>query len=226
MSPPVSSGGEERPTSMTDLRHDVDERVRTERTRLLSVLEPLDEHGWATPSLCTGWTVRDLVVHLLMPYELSVPRFLLLMLRARFHFDRAADRWATTDARSPAEVLAGLRDTQRRTFSAPGGPVEAPLSHLVIHAQDVYRPLGVPSPTDPESARIVLDQLTSPRARGLVPPSLLEGLTFSATDTDWRHGEGSLVSGPATALLSALAGRSAALADLTGAGVPAVRARL
>ena len=222
----MSSGGEQRHTPVTGSEQDVAERVHTERTRLLAVLEGLAEEQWGTASLCAGWTVRDLVVHVLMPYELSVPRFLALMARARFDFDRAADRWATSDARSPAEVLTGLRDTQRRTFSAPGGPAEAPLSHLVIHAQDVYRPLGVPSPTDPESARIVLAQLVSPRARGLVPPSRLEGLAFSATDTDWRHGEGSPVSGPATALLSTLAGRSAALADLTGDGVADVRTRL
>lgn len=222
----MSSGDDGRPTDVTDIEQDVAARVDVERNRLLAVLEGLDEQQWETASLCAGWTVRDLVVHLLMPYELSVPRFLLLMLRARFAFDRAADRWATTDSRSPAEVLAGLRDTRRRTFSAPGGPAEAPLSHLVIHAQDVYRPLGVPSPTDPGSARIVLDQLISSRARGLVPPSLLEGLAFSATDTDWRHGEGSPVTGPATALLSTLAGRSAALADLTGAGVAVLGTRL
>ena len=210
---------------MTDIEEDVDERVRTERTRLLSVLDGLDEQQWETPSLCAGWTVRDVVVHVLMPYELSVPRFLLRMLRARFDFDRAADRWATTDTRPPAEVVAGLRATEHGAFSVPGAPVEAPLSHLVIHAQDVYRPLGVPSPTDPENARMVLDQLTGPRARGSLAPGILEGLAFSATDTDWRYGQGAPVSGPATALLPALAGRTDPLAELTGAGVAALRVR-
>ncbi|WP_456848185.1 maleylpyruvate isomerase family mycothiol-dependent enzyme [Geodermatophilus sp. SYSU D00742] len=204
----------------------MDVRVHTERTRLLRVLDGLDEEQWDTPSLCAGWTVRDLVVHVLMPYELSAPRFLLMMLRAKFDFDRAADRWAATDTRRPAEVVAGLRGTQHRTFSVPGAPVEAPLSHLVIHAQDVYRPLGVPSPTDPENARIALEQLTSPRARGSLPPGILDGLAFSATDIDWRFGEGAQVSGPATALLTTLSGRTAAVPELAGAGVPDVRARL
>ncbi|MGY1635300.1 maleylpyruvate isomerase family mycothiol-dependent enzyme [Geodermatophilus sp. SYSU D00742] len=211
---------------MTETRQDVDVRVHTERTRLLRVLDGLDEEQWDTPSLCAGWTVRDLVVHVLMPYELSAPRFLLMMLRAKFDFDRAADRWAATDTRRPAEVVAGLRGTQHRTFSVPGAPVEAPLSHLVIHAQDVYRPLGVPSPTDPENARIALEQLTSPRARGSLPPGILDGLAFSATDIDWRFGEGAQVSGPATALLTTLSGRTAAVPELAGAGVPDVRARL
>ena len=211
---------------MTETGQDVDARVHAERMHLLSVLEGLDEVQWGTPSLCAGWSVRDLVVHLLMPYEVTPPRFLLLMLRARFDFDRAADRWATTDPRSPAEVVAGLRNTEHRRFSVPGAPAEAPLSHLVIHAQDVYRPLGVPSPTDPDNARIALEQLTSPRARRSLPSGILDGFTLSATDTEWRFGDGPEVRGPATALLTTLSGRTAALAELAGDGVASLRERL
>ena len=212
---------------MTGTGDDVDLRVRRERARLLTVLEQLDGAQWSTPSLCAGWSVRDLVVHLLMPYELSMPRFLALMVRSRFRFDRAADRWARADRWSPADVVAALRDTGHRTFAAgPGAPAEAPLSHLVIHAEDVYRPLGVPSPTDPENAGIVLGQLTGPRGRRALPVGLLDGLAFEATDTEWRAGTGPRVCGPATALLTTLAGRTAALDQLDGDGVPAVRARL
>jgi uncharacterized damage-inducible protein DinB len=56
---------------------EIEARVDVERQRLLAVLEGLDAAAWQAPSLCAGWSVRDLVVHLLMPYELSVPRFLL-----------------------------------------------------------------------------------------------------------------------------------------------------
>src|SRR5919206_928997 len=189
---------DERGTGMTTTRDDVDLRVRRERDRLLAVLEGLDADQWRTPSLCAGWTVRDLVVHLLMPYELSVPRFLALLVRSGLRFDRAADRWARRDPRSPAQVVAALRDTEHRRFEAgPGAPAEAPLSHLVIHAQDVYRPLGVPSPTDPDDARVVLDELTGPRGRRSLPAGLLDGTSFAATDTDWRLGTGPEVRGPA-----------------------------
>ena len=211
---------------MTRTQQDVDERVRVERDRLLGVLEGLDEQQWRTPSLCAGWSVRELVVHLCMPYELSVPRFLTLMLRARFDFDRAADRWATTDRRSPAEALAALRATEGRRFAGgPKAPAEAPLSHLVIHAEDVYRPLGVPSPADPEDVAIVLDQLTGSHA-GSLAPGLQDGLSFRATDVSWRHGTGPEVSGPASALLTTLAGRTAGLPELGGDGLGQVRERL
>ena len=211
---------------MTDTRQDVDARVRIERTRLLTVLARLTEPQWATPSLCAGWSVRDLVVHVLMPYELSVPRFLFLLVRARFSFDRLADRFVTTDRRTPAEVLAGLRATERRVFNVPGAPVEAPLSHLVCHAEDVYRPLAIPSPTDLANVTIVLDELTRPGGRANFVPGLRDGLALSATDTKWRSGEGLEVSGPAVALMTTVIGRPAALDELSGEGVAVLRARL
>ncbi len=125
----------------------------------------------------------------------------------------------------PAELLAALQATEHKAFNVPGAPPEAPLSHLVIHAQDVYRPLGVSSPTEPENARVVLEQLAT-RGRGIVPPALLEGMTLTATDTTWTHGDGLAVSGPAVALLTTLAGRSAALHELTGPGAVQLRERL
>ena len=205
---------------------EVDARVGVERERLLAVLGGLDAAQWATPSLCAGWSVRDLVVHVLMPYELTTLRFLGLMLRSRFDFDRAADRHATTDRRAPAELLAALRATEGRRFNVPGAPAEAPLSHLVIHAEDVYRPLGVPSPADPGDVAIALGQLTGPRGRGSLVPGLLDGLALSAVDADWRSGEGAEVAGPAAALLSTVAGRTAALDELRGDGVALLRTRL
>jgi uncharacterized protein (TIGR03083 family) len=205
---------------------EINARVDTERARLLETLEGLTHDQWASPSLCSGWSIRDLVVHLLMPYEVSAPRFVAMMLRARFAFDRAADRWARADSRPPPQVIAGLRETEHRRFGVPGAGAAAPLSHLVIHAQDVYRPLGIPSPTDPDTAAVVLDELMTPRAQRALSPGLLDGLAFRATDADWRHGSGAEVSGPATALLTTLAGRSAALPDLAGDGVAQLTGRL
>ncbi len=211
---------------MARTRDDIDARVRVERDRLIQVLDGLDDDRWRTPSLCAGWSVRELVVHVLMPYELSTPGFLLLMLRARFDFDRAADRWARHDRRTPPELVAALRATEDMKFNVPGVPAEAPLSHLVIHAQDAYRPLDVPSPSDPENAGIALEQLLSPRARSSLVPGLVDGLAFVATDADVRHGDGPEVRGPAVALLTTVAGRPAALPDLSGDGVTVLRERL
>jgi len=42
----------------------------------------------------------------------------------------------------------------------------------------------------------------------------------------WRHGSGPEVTGPAIALLLAMAGRKTALDDLTGPGVALLRSRI
>ena len=107
----------------------------------------------------------------------------------------------------------------------PGAPPEAPLSHLTIHAQDVVRPLGLTHEVDPRAAAIVLEQLTGPRFTYLSEDTRA-GLSWTATDGDWRHGEGPEVRGTGTALLTVLGGRTAALDELAGDGVPELRRRL
>ena len=205
---------------------EIDALVDTERRALLTVLEQLDDAQWQSPSLCRGWTVRDVVVHLLMPYELSVPGFLGRLVAAGFRFDTVADRWARRDPRSPREVVQALRATASGRFAVPGAPPEAPLSHLVTHLGDVYRPLGVPERCSSRSAEVVLDQLTGPRSRRSLPPGLLDGVALSATDADWDLGAGAPVVGSASALITTLAGRSTALDELSGAGAELVRRRL
>lgn len=206
--------------------NDVETLVDAENKHLVAALDDLGHAQWNAPSLCAGWSIRDVVIHLLMPYELSFPRFLLKMAAARLDFDKLAHRWATEDARSPAEASCALRGTAQQRFGIPGAPPEAPLSHLVIHAEDIYRPLGLRHGPSAASAVIVLDQQTGPRFRRSLPAGLLDGLAYTATDTDWTFGEGLEVTGPASALITTFAGRTAALDALSGGGAPDLRTRL
>lgn len=206
--------------------NDIATLLDAENENLVAALDDLDHAQWNGPSLCAGWSIRDVVLHLLMPYELSLPRFMLKMAAARFDFDRLAYRWATEDARSPAEASSALRGTPQQLFGVPGAPPEAPLSHVVIHAEDIYRPLGLRRGPSPASAIIVLDQQTGPRFRRSLPARLLDGLAYTAADADWTFGEGLDVTGSASALITTFAGRAAALDELSGSGAPEVRKRL
>ena len=100
------------------------------------------------------------------------------------------------------------------------------MSHLVIHLEDIYRPLGVPARCSARSAEVVLDQMTGPRFRRSLPAGLLDGLALSATDADWDLGAGAPVLGSASALITTLAGRSTALDELSGAGAARIRERV
>jgi len=54
----------------------------------------------------------------------------------------------------------------------------------------------------------------------------IRGLRLRATDIDWAHGDGPEVTGPGEALLMAMSGRRAALADLSGPGLATLAKRL
>lgn len=165
-------------TSIPDL-------VSEERNRLIATLTGLTEQQWPMPSLCAGWTVRDVTAHLLMPYEFSVPAFLGKMVGACFSFDRLADRWARRDRRSGQELIAALAATDGAKFNVPGAGEAAPFSHILAHSEDIRHPLGIPSESNLESSNIVLTQLAR-----FANSDLVDGVRFQSTDTDWISGHG------------------------------------
>jgi uncharacterized protein (TIGR03083 family) len=213
------------PASKDSVVSDIEQLYTEERDRLVAELRGLSSDQWATGSLCAGWSVRDLIAHLLMPYELSVPGLLRRIVPARFSFDRLADRWARADTRTGPQLAAALGATTAAGFAVPGAGELAPLSHLVIHAQDVRQPLDLPARTGNGAAARVLDDIT--RSKHSVGEGVLGGLRFVATDTDWALGSsGPTVEGPSAVLISALNGRVSSAAILKGDGVAELRNRL
>ena len=93
-----------------------------------------------------------------------------------------------------------------------------------MHSEDIRRPLGLKHDYPPDAVRQTIDFY---RKSNLVigGKKRAEGLTLKATDSDWSAGSGPEVSGPGVSLLLAIAGRSAALGDLSGDGVGALRDR-
>lgn len=129
-----------------------------QRDELLAAIGT-DPSTWSTPSLCAGWTVCEVVSHLLMPYEMTKLTFVQRMLRSKGSFDRVANDWVERDRRTPGELVAAMKRTATVRFNVPGSPLEAPLSHLLIHSEDIYRPLGHARRHDPRSLTLALDQL-------------------------------------------------------------------
>lgn len=160
-----------------------------------------------------------------MPYELSLPGLLRRIVPARFNFDRLADRWARADRRAGTQLAEALGATTAAGFAVPGAGELAPLSHLVIHAQDVRQPLGLPARCGAGAAVRVLDDVT--RGKHSVGERVLDGLRLVATDVEWAlGGSGPMVTGSSAILISALNGRESAAAILDGDGVGELRRRL
>ena len=204
----------------------VDGAVAAERRRLADHVADLTDEQWATPSLCAAWTVRDVVAHLTTTTRMTVPRLVRAAVRARGDFDRmeidlAAERAA---AHTTAELVAQLRESADSTRRTPGsGPMD-PLMDLVIHGQDVARPLGRRYVSPPEVVAACLRYVATNTFMG--GPRRLSGVRLVSTDTGWTLGDGAELRGSDVDLLLVASGRRAGLDALDGPGTAVVAARL
>ena len=200
--------------------------AHAERADLADFLATLTPQDWEAPSLCSKWTVKDVVAHVISYEELGalglVKRFAKgWVVLANQVNQVGVDEFA---ALSPQQLLDFLRNhLQPRGLTAGFGGMIA-LVDGTIHHQDIRRSLGRPR-------SVPADRLE--RVLGLVPgnPRLgagrrIRGLRLRATDIDWAHGDGPEVTGPGEALLMAMSGRRAALADLSGPGLGTLAKRL
>ncbi|WP_205876347.1 maleylpyruvate isomerase family mycothiol-dependent enzyme [Mycobacterium camsae] len=198
--------------------------VAAERGALADDVAALTAAQWETPSLCSHWTVRDVVAHLSATASMSPVKFFAGMAAAGFSFARfSANQIARHRGPDPAATLADFRGLVHST-SAPPGPKVSWLGEIVIHGADIRRPLGISHAYPPDAVRQVVDfykgsnMLSGAKKR-------IAGLALSATDDDWRHGQGEPVEGPLLSLLLAMTGRAAACEDLSGPGVATLRNR-
>jgi uncharacterized protein (TIGR03083 family) len=194
--------------------------------RLADHVAGLSDEQWATGSLCTAWTVRDVVAHLTTTTRTGVLRVMRAAIRARGSFDRmeidlAAERAA---AHATAELVAQLRESAASTRRAPGSSPMDPLMDVVIHGQDITRPLGRHYESPPEVVAASLAYVATSRFLG--GPRRLSGLRLVSTDTGWSLGEGAEVRGPDVDLLLVASGRPSGLATLSGPGVATLTERL
>ena len=204
----------------------VDDAVSAERRRLADHVDGLTDEQWATPSLCTAWTVRDVVAHLTVTTRITVPRLVRAAVRARGNFDRMEVRLAAERAArySTAELVAQLRESAGSTRRTPGSSPMDPLMDLVIHGQDIARPLDDVYVSPPEVVAACLAYVAANKFMG--GPRRLSGVRLVSTDTGWTLGEGDELRGPDVELLLVAAGRRAGLDALDGPGTTVVAGRL
>jgi len=206
---------------MTDTRA----LARDERAELAAFLATLTPEQWDAPTLCAGWTVRDVVAHVVGYDPLGVSGFVGALARARFDADRANQR--VIDGlrdRDPAELVDLVRrhETPQGLTALFGSRIA--LTDGAIHHQDIRRALGMPREIPAERLRAVLDfAMVAPPIGAFVRT---RGLRLVATDLDWSSGRGPEVRGPGEAVLMAAAGRGHALDELDGPGVATLAQRL
>lgn len=193
--------------------------VHAERASLITFLESLDDKRWEVPSLCDGWTVHDVVAHLIASAKTTRIGFALGMAKARFDFDRDnATGVARERGSTPAETLAGLRKVQHLTATPPA-PLDTRLVEAIVHGEDIRRPLGATGdyPAHAVERALRLQVKTSRSFGG--GKELAAGLALVGTNSDLVIGDGPQVRGAAIDLLLVVSGRRVALANLDGPGL-------
>lgn len=199
--------------------------AHAERAALAEDLAALTPEQWRHATLCGDWDVEDVVAHLTAAASLNQGQWLRSMIGARFRPDvHNARRLAEHRGRTPAETLERFRAVIAST-TAPSGHTPAYLGEVVVHAQDIRRPLGL-TRTPSVDALTPVAEFFAQRDFTVNSRRVVTGLELRADDGAFRAGSGPVVTGSTLALVMTMAGRTPYLDELAGPGLPTLRTRL
>lgn len=207
--------------------HTVEAATTDERLQLCSILEQLEPEDWETPSLCDGWTVRDVVAHLALATHETMRDMLVAMIKARGNFDRMTKDTAIDRAMQfePRALIEQIRSTAASTRRAPMSSPLDPLVDIIVHTQDITRPLGRTYTPTTDTVTLALDHAVNSRWYG--GAKRFADVALLTTDAAWTGGTGDQpVTGPGVDLLLVATGRAAGIDGLTGSGVAGLHSRL
>jgi uncharacterized protein (TIGR03083 family) len=198
--------------------------IHAERRSLAEFLDTVPDEKWSTASWCDKWNVQDLVGHLTAAGNITAPHFFGGFIRNGFNFDKFVEGDLRQYAHgSPADVRKrydAIIDSDR----TPPGPSYVALGEVMVHGEDIRRPLGARGDHPAEHLTTLAD-LYKKTGAPLRAKKRLVGLKLVATDVDWSTGEGPEVRGPCMSLILAMVGRIGALDDCEGPGVETLRSR-
>ena len=184
--------------------------IEAQRRDLADLLETLDDDAWDRPSLCEGWRVRDVAAHVTLAARARPLQAMVGLLRAGGSFNGYVRSDAVSRARNrtPAVLVAEIRDVAGVRHHPPGTTILDPLVDVLVHGQDIAVPLGIDRPMPPDAALAAADRVWSMgfpfRAR-----KRLRDRRLVATNADWSAGDGgTTVEAPIEDLLLLLTGRS------------------
>jgi uncharacterized protein (TIGR03083 family) len=199
--------------------------IHSERATMAEAWEGLTSEQWAAPSWCEGWSVQQLAGHVVAAAEQTPVNFYRKLASAGFRFNVFADRDAKRlGAAGPEELVRRLK-ARTSTTNHPPAPVIAMLGEIVVHGQDIRRPLTLEPYRPPEAALVALADNWKKSNLLIGAKRRIAGLRLKADDTAWVHGDGPEVTGPLLSLILAMTGRKGALPDLAGEGVGTLATR-
>ncbi|MFM9274348.1 maleylpyruvate isomerase family mycothiol-dependent enzyme [Pseudarthrobacter sp. NKDBFgelt] len=199
--------------------------AHTERAALAKDLSGLSPEQWQHRSLCGQWDVEQVLAHLTAAASLNQWQWFRSILGARFRPDvHNQRRLAEHRGRTPAETLERFRAVIGST-TAPSSHTAAYLGEVVVHAQDIRQPLGLPRTPSIEALTVVADFFAG-RNFTVESGTIAAGLQLRADDGSFAAGSGPMVTGSTLALVMGMAGRKPYLDELAGPGLPILRSRI
>jgi uncharacterized protein (TIGR03083 family) len=193
--------------------------VRAEQQACAALFRSVGPDEWGIETLCAGWTVRDMLSHVASTMVMD-PAHAIRIVRYRNDIDRlnrtTIEAWRDRSADSLIDKIerASTPSIGQRLLGVGNS-----LRGLMIHQQDVRRPLDRVFQFDPERLRSVLDAVLSDAGGNLGSVERSQGLRLVADDIDWSHGDGAEVRGAGEAILMAIAGRKDGVRQLYGPGL-------
>jgi uncharacterized protein (TIGR03083 family) len=198
--------------------------VRAERTSLAADLSGLSAEQWKARSLCETWTVREVLAHMTATAKITPASFFPKFIGSGFNFERLQAKGIAAElGSSPADTLRDFEAAIPSTKRPPGPPLTL-MGETLLHAEDIRKPLGIAHQYPTEWLVQTADFFKGSNLI-LGTKKRIAGVSLRATDTAWSHGDGPEASGPMLALVQAMTGRGAALAELQGPGVAVLRGR-
>ncbi len=195
----------------------------TEQQACAALARELTPAQWELPSLCEGWSVRDVLAHAARHIHPGGWRETIEVTGKR------AERREREYAEDVDALVLALETPAPSASRGWKSMTTLNTCELVIHQQDARRPTGMPRVYPETTLARCLDFSTTVLGNVGVADRLHRrghGLRLIATDISWSSGSGPEVMGTAEALLMALAGRAVVLSELDGAGVSILAKRL
>lgn len=204
---------------------DIWHMVEAERLAQAAEAESYRDDEWTTPTPCAAWRVREVIAHLCQTR--SPTQLMTGLLKAGFNRDRLVANTAIeiAGAHRNNELVTRLRNHAAFRWTPPGVTPAAILLDTVVHAWDIRSVLQRPVRRRPGEHYAHALEYAVASGNIVRGRRRARGILLSATDVDWRHGSGPVVTGPAEAILAAVTGRADALDDLAGDGVRLLRHR-
>jgi uncharacterized protein (TIGR03083 family) len=202
--------------------------IDAHRLRVADLLDQLTDEQLRQPSLCQGWTVRDVAAHLTLQ-QVGWGAGLAMILRYRGDVDRAIresarERAAALPTGRIIEQIRGMVGSRRHNA---GVTHRETLIDILVHGQDIAVPLGRDLHIPAASAVAAVTRMWTMRFPPPFPATRkMQGFRVVATDTEWSAGEGPEIRAPIGAILLVSCGRLVALPQFAGPGAAGLAVRL